>query len=98
MMDGDTFELQLDAVGAEAVQQTLDALGIKAEQVTAAAAGPEGEAPAPAPTSGFPAGQATPPPEIDLAGIMAAIDRTNDLLAAILTALENRPTTPNPTY
>ena len=38
----ETAEIQLDTVGAEAVQQTLDALGVNAEQVNAAAAGRHG--------------------------------------------------------
>ncbi len=35
----ETAEMQLDAVGAEAVQQTLDALGIQAEAVNSTAGG-----------------------------------------------------------
>ena len=35
MASNETSEIQLDPVGAEAVQQTLDALGVQAEQVNA---------------------------------------------------------------
>ena len=38
-MNLDTYEIQLDATGQEAVQQTLDALGVKAEKINAEVAG-----------------------------------------------------------
>ncbi len=38
-MNLDTYEIQLDATGQEAVQQTLDALGVKAEKINAEVGG-----------------------------------------------------------
>ena len=38
-MNLDTYEIQLDATGQEAVQQTLDALGVKAESINAEVGG-----------------------------------------------------------
>ena len=43
-MNLDTYEIQLDATGQEAVQQTLDALGVKAEKINAEVGGKGPEA------------------------------------------------------
>jgi len=97
-MADETFELQLDTVGAEAVQQTLDALGVQVEQVNAAASSEQGSAAANAPLSvAGDTNTATSTP-IDLAPLLAALDRQTEILERIATLLENRPVTPAPTY
>ncbi len=98
-MADENFEIQLDTVGAEAVQQTLDALGVQAEQINTTAAGdatagPEASVLAPGSAGQAPASFSAP----DLAGVLAALDRTNDLLASILQAIETRPLNSQPTY
>jgi hypothetical protein len=97
-MDGETFDIQLDTVGAEAVQQTLDALGVKAESVNHAAAAAEETTGTPGTGAILPTSDAAAAVQIDLAPLLAAQERTNDLLAAILAALEQRPVTTQPTY
>lgn len=80
----ETYDIQLDAVGAEAVQQTLDALGVKAESVNAAASSDVGQA------------SSSPSTGPDLAGVLAALETTNDILRDILAAV--RTSQPPPTY
>jgi hypothetical protein len=78
----DTFDIELDTVGAEAVQQTLDALGLKAEEVNAAASGHETAAPGAS----------------DWSPLLDALHLQTSILARIADLLENRPVHPNPTY
>lgn len=98
--DTDTFEIQLDTVGAEAVQQTLDALGVHADEVNHAAAAAEETG---SPGSGeHPPSDAAAAVQIDLSefmvGIIAAQEQTNSLLEEILAAIQEKPVTQTPTY
>jgi hypothetical protein len=101
----DTYDIQLDAAGAAAVRQTLDALGVKAEAINDAirtvgndAGEDTGGLMRPAEWT-VPARQAALfDAPADPSQILAAIARTNDLLAAILPAIENRPMPQQPTY
>ncbi len=94
----ETAEIQLDTVGAEAVQQTLDALGLEVEQVNAAAgdgtAGPEGASAVP----GHDRAANSPSTESDLAGVLAALDRQTEILERIAATLEGHHSTSTPTY
>ena len=93
----ETAEIQLDTVGAEAVQQTLDALGLEVEQVNAAVPGEE-------PADRTAATVATPhttdpsPAAADLSPLLAALDRQTEILERIAATLEGHHSTSTPTY
>ncbi len=82
-MNLDTYEIQLDTVGQEAVQQTLDALGVKAESINTAAAGQGSEAGVP------PSAFRLPPSDLST---------TNALLERIAAAVERNHSYPEPVY
>ncbi len=67
-MNLDTYEIQLDATGQEAVQQTLDALGVKAGQVNAAAAGASA-------LEGSTTASNVPPGSVNLSRVEALLER-----------------------
>ncbi len=67
-MNLDTYEIQLDAVGQEAVQQTLDALGVKAESVNATEA-------ASSDAATRQTAAATPTSNLDLSRVEALLER-----------------------
>jgi len=93
----DTAEIQIETVGVEAAQQVLQALtGSTAEMSTTTA-----DVPTPAP-GGPQVVQAASPEhnavQPDNTALLAAIERTNAILAEILAALEARPVQQQPTY
>ncbi len=92
----ETAEIQLDTVGAEAVQQTLAALGVQAKQVNSEAADATIAAPDQAAASATPQTNENPG-AFDDTRIIAALDRQTEILERIATALQREPTQP-PTY
>ncbi len=95
----ESAEIQIDTVGVEAVRQTLDALGIQTEPIHSAGSestpGPTGATTAP----GGPSQASPSSPGTDLAGVLAAIARSNEILERIAAAVETPPPPPpRPTY
>ena len=85
MADADeTYEIGVEVTGIEAAQQAMAALGIDPSQDSEeTAAGEPGEA-----TSS----------SSDLSGLLAAQERTNELLAEILEAIRGQPKPSEATY
>ena len=75
-MSDETYEIQLDTVGQEAVQQTLDALGVKAEKINAEVGGQGSEV----------GGQRS-----EVGNPVLDLSTTNALLERIAAAVERQP-------
>ena len=94
----DTAEIPVEVTGLAAAQQALEALvagGEQAGESTVAQPAAADLLPAVAGGAGQ-AGVSSFP--LDLSGVVAAIQRSNEILERILAAAENRPPPPPPTY